>query len=295
MCKLKRNKTGGNKFNSGDNNKYFIAANVERLIHTNGYHDNLLVAINELNTQKDLDEMQRWMVAGANVFIDSGIFNLTNEHMKKHNITMDEALALAPEDIDGFEQLFDKYISIIRQYGDNSWGYIELDQGGRENKIKTRAKLEKMGLFPIPVYHPLNDGWDYFDYLAERYDRICFGNVVQADKETRRKLVTTAYFRKQKYPNLWIHLLGLTPNSWLYSLPINSTDSSSWLSSVKWSGQVCFAAGNAFSKLPKNYKYVLGSDNKSSVGSRKATAMSAYGCNMMQLNWQNHVERINKL
>ena len=58
---------------------------------------------------------------------------------------------------------------------------VEVDQGGRENKIKTRARLEKMGLRPIPVYHPLNDGWDYFDYLAENYDRICMGNVVNAE------------------------------------------------------------------------------------------------------------------
>ena len=62
--------------------------------------------------------------------------------------------------------------------------------------------LEQMGLRPIPVYHPFNDGWDYFDYLAERYDRICFGNVVQADRETRKRLVATAWERHRKYPHL---------------------------------------------------------------------------------------------
>jgi hypothetical protein len=52
--------------------------------------------------------------------------------------------------------------------------------------------LEQMGLRPIPVYHPFNDGWHYFDYLAERYDLVCFDNVVQADRETRKRLVATA-------------------------------------------------------------------------------------------------------
>jgi hypothetical protein len=38
-------------------------------------------------------------------------------------------------------------------YEERLWGYIELDKGGRENKLRTRTRLHNHGLNPIPVYH----------------------------------------------------------------------------------------------------------------------------------------------
>lgn len=288
-------KTGGRTFNPADNFIYFLASNVSRMQDASKSHNYLLIAINELNSQHELDNLWSWFDKGKKVFIDSGIFNLTNVHKKKHNITMDQALALAPEEIDGFDKLFDKYVDLVGRLHDHCWGYIELDQGGRENKIRTRARLEAMGLRPIPVYHPFNDGWDYFDYLAERYDRICFGNVVQADRPTRLRLIATAWERHRKYPHLWIHLLGLTPNEWLYGFPINSGDSSAWLSAVKWSGYKPRVMGTGFGHMPRNYQYLLGSDGYSEVGSDKAARMSAYGARLSQMNWRNHLEHAQEL
>ena len=173
-------------------------------------HDRLLCAVNEIGGDGAVDTLAGWAEAGNSVFIDSGVFSLTNEHARAHNMTMDQVLGLPPADIDGFDELFTKYVAIIKKLGDKVWGYIEIDQGGRDNKIKTRARLEALGFAPIPVYHPFVDGWDYFDELAQGYDRICFGNVVQADRDTRKRLLATAWERRRKYPHLWIHLLGLT-------------------------------------------------------------------------------------
>lgn len=288
-------KTSGGMFNPRRENIYFIASNVERMTHGVVAHDNLLVAINELNTSKEVEHLEEWLSQGKQVFIDSGIFNLTNNHMRTHGITMDQALALSPGEIDGFNELFDRYIQIATKYKDDCWGIIELDQGGRENKIKTRERIEKLGINPIPVYHPFNDGWDYFDYLAERYDRICFGNVVQANPPTRLRLIATAWERHRKYPNLWIHLLGMTPNQHLYAMPINSGDSSSWLSSVRWSGYKPVSMGQSFGNMPRDYQYKLGSDAFSDVGSRKATKMAAYGAHMIQENWRTHMHNMKEL
>lgn len=281
--------TGGGAFDPEDRYVYFLASNVDRQQWGVRMHPYNLVAVNELRGDDNLRKMAEWMNAGNKVFIDSGIFNLTMEHARAHNVHMDEALALAPEEIDGFDELFDRYVSIIRRYGDRSWGYIELDQGGRENKIRTRARLEDMGLRPIPVYHPLNDGWDYFDHLAEKYDRICFGNVVQADRESRKRLVMTAWERKRKYPDLWIHLLGLTPNEWLNALPIDSGDSSAWLAVVRWSGFKPKSDGKSLGTMPKDFQYELGSDPTGNTGSQKAIKMSAYGSHLQQRNWRRHV------
>ncbi len=292
---LKMIKTGG-KFDLKDDSIHFLAGNDQRISQGSPNHDYFLIAVNELKSETNFLHLEGWLSEGKKVFIDSGIFNLTMEHVRNHpGLSMDDALALPPEKIDGFDNLFKRYVQIIRRYGERAWGYIELDQGGRENKIKTRAKLEKMGLRPIPVYHPLNDGWDYFDYLAERYDRICFGNVVQASKPERLRLVATAWERHRKYPDLWIHLLGLTPNEWLYALPINSSDSSSWLSVVRWSGYNEQISGNSIGGLPNNFQYKLASDSRSEVGSHKSARMSAYGIHISQLNWRHCMTSYKKL
>lgn len=287
--------TAGGAFSANDPFCFFIASNAERQQFGARVHKHNLIAINELKSQSSIEQLEAWINGGSRVFIDSGIFNLTNEHARKHKVPMDVALALSPDEIDGFEKLWTRYIDVITRFGDQSWGYIELDQGGRDNKIKTRARLESLGLRPVPVYHPLNDGWDYFDYLAERYDRICFGNIVQAEPEVRKRLVMTAWERHRKYPGLWIHLLGFTPNEWLNALPINSADSSTWLSAVRWDGLIERVAGAPFSKLDKNFQYVLGSDPTGDTGSQKACTMSAYQVRMQERSWRHQLERWREL
>jgi hypothetical protein len=287
-------RTGGGRFDPTEENVYFIASNTEMLRRAAQVNDHLLIAVNELGSENGREELGIWIEQGSKIFIDSGIFFLTNEHARKHDVPMDIALNLAPEEIDGFDELFNAYIQIVKTYGEDSWGYIELDQGGRDNKIRTRQRLHDLGLNPIPVYHPLNDGWDYFDYLAERYDRICFGNVVQADIYTRKRLVATAWERHRKYPNLWIHLLGLTPSNLLNAYPINSADSSGWLSSVRWSGLKATVDGQGFSQIHLNFRYLLG-DSDSERGRKKANMLAAYDAAIIQRNWRNHIRALTDL
>lgn len=289
-------RTAGGTFDPAEENVYFIASGVGRLGLAEPVYDYMLIAVNELEGEGTLETIGQWCDRGKRLFIDSGIYHLSQEHAKAHRCSMDHALSLAPTEIDGFKDLLERYVEVYRRLGDKCWGFIELDQGGRENKIKTRAMLEEMGMRPIPVYHPFNDGWDYFDYLAERYDRICFGNVVQADRETRKRLVATAWERHRKYPHLWIHLLGLTPNEWLNAMPINSGDSSSWLSCVRWSGGYRpRACGKAFDRLPRDFMYQYGADKDAPRGNNKAVAMSAYGSHMALRNWRNQIQALERL
>ena len=50
-------------------------------------------------------------------------------------------------------------------------------------EVATATPAHAEGLAPMPVYHPLNDGWDYYDELAGSHDRVCIGNLVQATKQ----------------------------------------------------------------------------------------------------------------
>ena len=288
-------KTGGGTFDPSVEHLYFLAANMERLRHVQALRPNLLIAVNELQSAESSNELDEFLDAGITVFLDSGIYNLAMEHARKHGTTHDAALGLAPDEIDGFYDLWERYLTLVERYGDRLWGYIELDQGGRENKIKTRAKLESLGLRPIPVYHPLNDGWDYFDELARNYDRICFGNIVQADPGTRKRLLATAWERRRDYPDLWIHLLGMRPNQVLHAYPVNSADASTWLSAVRWSGYVESANGTTMGGLPKHFQYRLGSDPEAPHGNQKAARMAAFGGMLVERNWLGHLDEMRDL
>lgn len=223
-------------FTAGDFGHLHVSDDQWRL--TNRYQptNNNLFAVNDFaEVGKPLDRSrsswQQFLLSieiGCDTFLDSGIFYLTNVHKRQHDVSMDEALSLPPEEIDNFSWLLDIYMELCTEYGDRLWGYNELDQGGRENKIRTRQFLESQGLRPIPVYHPMNDGWDYFDDLAQHYDRMCFGNVVQANRPMRERLLMTAYERHAQYPDLYIHFLGLTPNELQLGIPWDSADSSTW-------------------------------------------------------------------
>lgn len=234
--------TAGGRFDRDDRHAYFFASNpttLEQVWTQLGKPTGMrmLMAANDLVGKGSRQMLENLIEGGCQILLDSGIFWLTNEHKRHHGISMDEALALPTDAIDGFTDLFDLYLELTLAYGDDLWGYIELDQGGPEGKRRTREDLHARGLRPIPVYHPLGDGWDYFDELAEQTDRMCFGNVVQANDQMRKRLLATAWERHRQYPDLWIHLLGYTPDQKLLAFPgaADSCDSSSWLTAMRWS------------------------------------------------------------
>lgn len=292
MTKVKR--TGGNMFDPSEKNVYFVASGVDRLKHVVDTNDHFLVALNEMNSEYEVSLVHSWMTDNhKKVFIDSGVYNLATTYAKTHNVSMDVALSTPPSNMAEFEPFFDRYIEVVSRIKDDCWGYIEIDQGGRENKIKTRERIESYGLTPIPVYHPLNDGWDYFDYLAQRYDRICLGNVVMANASVRKRLLATAWERHQKYPDLWIHVLGYTPNEYLNAYPLNSTDSSSWLRIVRWADSFRERAALKTTKnIPRNFRYDYDADTDSDKGSEKAITFSGYTSNINMHNWRNYMAEI---
>ncbi len=289
--------TGG-RWDPTDRPCYFFAADLtdqQRLATMQwGY---VLLPVNVFGSSGDDDVvLERLIDSGARVILDSGVFILTQDHCRRHGVTMDEALALPPDRIDGFDELMAGYLRLAKRFGDDLWGYIELDQGGAVNKRITRARLEDQGLRPIPVYHPLNDGWEYFDELATTYDRICWGNVVQAKKELRLRMLATLAERRTQYPELWIHVLGLTPNEWCNAFVPDSADSSAWLSALRWGGYQERAMLAALSFMDREYRYVLGdTDVGSPTSDKSALAMARVGVAAMQAGWRHWLATMSDL
>lgn len=287
--------TAGN-WTTADRNLFFLAGNNIALSKSPGLdaHGSLLVAVNELTSPKAIARVDEFLDSGVRILLDSGIFSLTNDHKRKHRMTMNAALALAPDKIDGFEDLFNSYRACVEHFGDRLWGYIELDQGGMENKRITRQRLHDLGMNPIPVYHPMNDGWDYFDEIATNYDRMCWGNVVQADQQTRKRFLLTAWDRHRQYPDLWIHFLGFTPNQWFNALFADSCDSSSWLAPVRYAK--AFKA-NAMLKTLSGYdtefRYVRAADEPDvSRADARALEMSVVSTMFTQRAWRHWLGRV---
>jgi hypothetical protein len=296
-----KKKTGGGTYDPNEQPVYFIASGPTQLQTAREITRHLLIAVNELDSPKSRDEFEKMLDSGAQVFLDSGIFNLTNKHSRTHNVPMDVALALAPDEIDGFDRLWNNYCEIITRFSDRLWGFIELDQGGAVNKRITRARIEKeTGLVPIPVYHPLNDGWDYFDEICSEYDRICFGNIVQAKQFVRKRLIQTLYERqRQDHPDTWIHVLGFSPNEWVHAAPwYGSCDSSSWLANVRWAANhKSQAANKRFGIFVYGMRYKYGSEYTDDDGYERAIAFAgAQGGRFLEETWRAYrQERIEVL
>jgi hypothetical protein len=288
--------TGGGQFDANDKNRYFLAGAPDAFLRGNVAHETILVAVDALGSERARATFDALIETGRyTIFLDSGIYALAMQHAKLYGLSHNEALNLAPENVQGFDQLWKDYHEIVNRFGDRLWGYVELDLGGVDQKRKTRAKLEANGLAPIPVYHPLLDGWDYFDELASGYDRICVGNIVTAPQPTRRRLLATITERKKQYPHLWIHALGLAPNAMLYAYPIESCDSSSWLSGLRWAqGTLDQTGGGSVGRLPQGFRYELGSDSDGETGQRKAMRMGGYVAQFQMENWRNHLAALDR-
>lgn len=287
---MSKKRTGGGRFDPSEETVYFAAGNIDRTAAWLPLHRFSLMATNDL-FGSDSELVRRVSQPGHCLLLDSGIFWLTNKHMREHEgMTMNEALSLPPGEIDGFDELWDAYTRLVATHQSDLWGYIELDQGGAENKRKTRAKLEALGLVPIPVYHPLNDGWDYFDELCSEYDRICVGNVVQADAATRKHLIQTVWERHRKYPDVWIHLLGITPSQVCTAYPPNSTDSATFTYSMTYgAGTTPFATSmnSPAGRLGRRYSYMPAEDTAAPGGLRDAACFLAAHASFMTTNWRN--------
>lgn len=291
-----------------ERNAYFLACGpwaVEMLVNrmAEGFEGGapdlwVLIATNDFNPEsdRDINMVEALIDGGAKVLLDSGIFWLTNRHKRAHGISMDEALSLHPDQVDDFDWLFNRYVRLHERFGDRLWGIIELDQGGAVRKRETRKRLHDLGIDPIPVYHPFVDGWDYFDELAESYDRMCFGNVVQAKAHVRTRLLHTAYERKRAYPHLWLHLLGYSMNEWLHACPVESCDSSSWLCIIRWAASAKDRAMlKSYGGFPTSlrYRYEQGRDGPG--GHRQSALMSSAMWRFNAVNWVEHMNRMEVL
>jgi hypothetical protein len=284
--------TAGAQFNRKNLRLYFMAATNGAFPIMREMHGNTLLPIEEI---REPDSVLELMDDGVTVMIDSGVFSLVSRYASETGRDFDEVRALPLKEIPGYAMLYERYITVCETVGNESWGYVEIDLGSKEDKMKTRAKLEKHGLRPIPVWHPMTDGQEYFHYLAKRYDRICMGNLAMASSSVRKRLIATVHELKRGYPDLWVHSLGMSPNCILYACPTESCDSSSWGTPVRWTKSTSeWACGQLVSYFEHAaIAYQRDAEEGSEYSRDKISRISAMQAHYMMENWRAYSDRFN--
>jgi len=228
--------------------------------------------------QEDLDAE---IATYQNVFLDSGVFGMAMEYAKKYNISHNVALTTPLDAIPTWPAFRDRYIAMMRHVQDSVWGYVELDLGGTQQKIQTRTWLESIGLKPIPVWHPLNDGLDYGKFLMTTYDRICVGNVVKSDAQTRKVILQAMTLAKTE--GVWVHALGLGPMDFVTAYNVDSIDSTTWMTSMMYSRAFVYGLMNAFTREGRYYE-----TDVSGINRVTAFSMLERQAASMEKNWRNY-------
>jgi hypothetical protein len=255
--------------------------------------DTVLIAMDEV--RRDPGPMLTQMARGAQVLLDSGVFIAASNHAKAHQMDMGDALALPPESIDGWSALEQGYLETVQKYGNDLWGYIELDQGVTAQKRATRRRLESMGLGPIPVYTPVNDPPSYLDELCQEYDRIAVGGIVRLSAPAKIRVFHAVWERTRKYPDVWVHLLGVNPDHRLHAYPAASCDSSTWMDPVRWGRQTLRSCGAPFGKLPPDFVYALGSDKSAPGGREDGFKLACYVARFDDRNWSSYLAGLDRV
>ncbi len=267
----------------------FLAAPLSFIETAAPHHPSCLIAVNELLRDDWRTHLDRLLDEGHQVLIDSGAFAIAAAHSRKHEIALEDAFKMPLDQLDGFPELYGRFLSVATLYQDDVWGIVEVDLGGEKQKKITRKKLEDIGLKPIPVFHPIGDSSAYLDELLDDYDRLCVGNLVSASRYARKRILQTLNDRRQsKDRRPWIHLLGMTPSEVLCAYPFESCDSSAWLNTVRWSGYVEKTCLKSIGFLPKNYQYQLGDRASWTMGVK----MGAVGAHFQQANLRQYREAI---
>jgi len=239
---------------------YFLAAGISDGEIVAKEYGAILVPITSIKSKADLARVRGWIASGVKVLLDSGVFELCSAHARDNGIQLTEALGLPPEQVDGFAGLLDHYTRVGKELSGEAFALVEIDLGGKVRKRETRASLEAMGLKIAPVFHPILDGWEYLDELAETHSIIMCGNMVDANRADRCGALSRMLEWKGRHPGVWLHLLGVTPSPMSVALPIDSCDSSAWASAIRWfSGWQEFALGGSVGRFGRDMAYTLGS------------------------------------
>ena len=157
-----------------------------------------------------------------------------------------------------------EYAAWIRKWEKYLTVYLNLDViGDQAGTSANQAKLEAMGLHPVPVYTFQRAGCDYsiLAEMIERYPYIALGGMVPFMGRPKAIMPHIIKCFKMAGDRTVYHGLGCTSWHILKAIPFYSVDSSSWTSGARW------RTVNAFDEIKG--KWVRGDWKRHHDGSKR--------------------------
>jgi hypothetical protein len=107
---------------------------------------------------------------------------------------------------------------------------------------------------------------------------------VQANYATRKHLLATLWERRRAYPDVWVHVLGLTPSELVVTYPVSSADSSTFLSAIRYGAAQAgaYSMGDRFGSFPPTFSYDPARDRLADGGQRHGVHFLASEARFMQ-------------
>lgn len=148
------------------------------------------------------------------IFMDSGAYSTFS-------------YGLPPQDVH-------EYIRFIEEHEHNIHIYANLDViGDAEATWKNQAAMEKAGLTPLPVFHPVSDNVKWLHKCINEYEYFAIGGVAHNPSITTRIKVLDKCWHllvdKDGKPTNKVHGFGLAAPKLIFRYPWYSIDTSSYM------------------------------------------------------------------
>jgi len=118
--------------------------------------------------------------------------------------------------------LFSRYGSLMDLYSNFDSNFSEQ---GFEDNISNQLKMERAGLFPIPVIHNFFDGEIEYYAKSGKYGWLALGSSQSSNFDDFRYAVDKI---KGLNPDIKIHWFGGSKYKWMIKVPVASCDTTSW-------------------------------------------------------------------
>lgn len=130
----------------------------------------------------------------------------------------------------------DSYITFLQKHQFKLYANLDVIEDA-ETTLQNWKYIRQQGLNPIPVFHT-NEDFRYLEYYCKMSDYIAIGGMVGKAQKYLVSFLNKCFSVIKQYWPLKVHGFGLGNMRLLLRYPFFSTDSTSWLTVVRF-GKLC--------------------------------------------------------
>lgn len=191
------------------------------------------------------------------IIVDSGAHTFFSSHLEDSASIVKKENKSVRASVENLDNYVDEYIRFIKAHRHLVSYFVELDIDrvvGYEKVLQIRKKLYEATKGKLMVcYHPSQGTWEENKKDLLQYEYVGLEGVTARGgiKFDYKKIVKDCYFNKVK-----VHGFAMTKKNFLNSIPVYSTDSSSWLATLRF-GRSAIRAKDLHDKQIKHEKYLV--------------------------------------